>query len=468
MPRFLHLADIHLGFDKYDSPQRTLDFFRAFQDALVRYAIQPQVDFVLIAGDLFEHRHILPVTLNHAQICLEMLREAEIPVLAIEGNHDYRPYGSRTSWLRYLAGWELLMLLEPDDHDQLEPWNPDEKVGGYVDLDCGVRVIGSRWYGAAAPQAILKLANTIEQLPPGPEHTVMMFHHGLEGQVARYTGALRYQDLLPLREAGVDYLALGHIHRHYSAEGWIFNPGSTEANSVIENQTQNPRGVYSVTLSPEGISTTLQQDYYQRPIVRLGLTVDSRHPAAEVEAAAIELIKQKFPPQKQAGKQQSGNHPQPDKAAPIVELRLQGQVSFNRLDLDVRTLRDKLQALSGALIFLLRYDVTSTAYDTAIPGAEEEVPPRQEIEQYVFTDLLAAYAQYRDQAPQLARGLMELKEQLLSGHSAEVDLYNRVEQLLAQAALQPAAGQPLAHQELAPQQSTSQVSQLTEPAPSHV
>jgi hypothetical protein len=34
-----------------------------------------------------------------------------------------------------------------------------------------------------------------------------MFHHGLEGQISRYAGALRYAELLPLKEAGVDYLA---------------------------------------------------------------------------------------------------------------------------------------------------------------------------------------------------------------------------------------------------------------------
>lgn len=77
----------------------------------------------------------------------------------------------------------------------------------------------------------------------------MMFHHGLEGHVSRYSGALRYQDFAPLLTAGVDYLALGHIHRSYSAESWIFNPGSIEANSVIENQDQNPRGVFLVNLT---------------------------------------------------------------------------------------------------------------------------------------------------------------------------------------------------------------------------
>ena len=91
MAKFLHIADIHLGFDRYNSPERTKDFFRAFQTTLEQYALEASVDFVLIAGDLFEHRNIMPATLNQAQVCLQVLQEEGIPVLAIEGNHDNRP-----------------------------------------------------------------------------------------------------------------------------------------------------------------------------------------------------------------------------------------------------------------------------------------------------------------------------------------------------------------------------------------
>ena len=97
MPRFLHLADVHLGFDRYDNKTRTKDFFLALHDALQKYAVDEQVDFVVIAGDLFEHRTIQPNILNQAKICLQLLKEAGIPVLAIEGNHDNRPYGTLTN-----------------------------------------------------------------------------------------------------------------------------------------------------------------------------------------------------------------------------------------------------------------------------------------------------------------------------------------------------------------------------------
>ena len=418
MPRFLHVADVHLGYTKYDSPERTKDFFLAFSDALERYAIEPQVDFVLIVGDLFEHRQVLPAVLNQAQLCLDRLLEAGIPVFAIEGNHDYRPYGTQTSWLRYLADWGRVILLEPNTEESLEPWNPETRQGGYIDLDCGVRVIGSRWYGAAAPQAIQSLAAQIERLPSGPEQTVMMFHHGLEGHVSRYSGALRYQDFAPLLTAGVDYLALGHIHRSYTAESWIFNPGSVEANSVIENQAQNPRGVFLVNLTQKGIEADLKSDYYQRPIVRLTLKADPKQTAAELEAAAIATIKTAS----EKGKIKNA----------IVELRIQGTIGFDRSDLNVRELRSQLHTLSQALVMLIKYDVTGVEYHTYLSDLEE-LPSRHEIERLVFTDLLAANVHYRDQAEDLSTGLMDLKDRLLK-EQTEPELYQFAQDLLSEKA----------------------------------
>lgn len=416
MPRFLHVSDIHLGFDRYDSKERTLDFYRAFRDALQQYAIAPQVDFVVIAGDLFEHRHIQPNILNQAQLCLQALQDAGIPVLAIEGNHDNTPYGTKTSWLRYLSDWGLLKLLEPSTpgtgNALYEPWDAETRRGGYIDLDCGVRVLGSYWYGASAPNAIASLAEAIKTLPPPPAHTVMLFHHGLEGQIARYQGALRYNDLLPLKEAGVDYLALGHIHKNYTMEGWIFNPGSVEANNVEESQCD--RGVYLVELNAAGIRADLKRDYTQRSIVRLKVTARGQESQEALEEAAIATVQQAI---------QSGTI-QPA-AAPIVELRIEGQVGFDRLELDTRKLQQQLQQLTGALIFLLRYNVDTVEYASHI--ADEA--SRFQVEREVFLDLLTAHNTYKKQAPELAQGLIDLKDQQVQGRS-DADLYQFVQTLL--------------------------------------
>lgn len=417
MARFLHLADIHLGFDRYNSPERTKDFFFALADVLEKYAIAEAVDFVLIAGDLFEHRVIQPAVLNQAQICFQRLNEANIPVLAIEGNHDNTPYGTSTSWLKYLSQWGLIKLLEPGDIARGEPfythWDDTHRRGGYVDLPCGVRVLGSAWYGAAATGAIAQIAQAIQALPPGPENTVLMFHHGLEGQIARYRGALRYSELLPLQEAGVDYLALGHIHKSYSEGGWIFNPGSLEANNVEESDFQ--RGAYLVEITPSGIEAALKKDYRQRPVVRL--QVKAR--GDESEEDIVDLSRTAIASAIQTGQLVPHEHP-------IVELRITGQVGFERLELDTKQLQKDLQALSQALIFLLKYEVEEKEFVS--PLAEES--GRHQIEKATFLDLLTAHRDYKKRADHLANALIDLKTMHLTGQGEEA-LYEYLDEILS-------------------------------------
>lgn len=415
MAKFLHIADIHLGFDRYDSPERTKDFFRALQTVLRRYAIEEGVDFVAIAGDLFEHRNIKPATLNQAQVCLQMLKDADIPVVAIEGNHDNRPYGTRTSWLKYLSEWDLLKLLEPNDganaEHRLPPWDDSTRSGGYIDLPCGVRVIGSSWYGATAPRAIELLAEAIQDLPTGPDHTVLLFHHGLEGQISRYAGALRYSELLPLKAAGVDYLALGHIHKNYTAEGWVFNPGSLEANNVDESRFQ--RGAYLVELSAGGVDAQLKSDYFQRPIERVEVVAKGQESLDELTELAMERAIAA------AAKHQND-------ISAIVELKITGQVGFDRLELDTRRLQEAIKAASGALVVLVKYDVEDVAYQTPLNNGQN----RFEIEQSIFEDMLTAHRDYKSRAPELAQGLTDLKNRQLSG-ADEIALYGLVETLLS-------------------------------------
>jgi DNA repair exonuclease SbcCD nuclease subunit len=415
MARFLHIADVHLGFDHYNNRSRTKDFYLALHDVLQKYAIDAKVDFVVVAGDLFEHRMIQPAILAQAKDCFEPVKAAGIPVLAIEGNHDNRPYGTRTNWLQYLADDGLVMLLEPTTGEAgvlYEPW--DGMVGGYVDLACGVRVCGSSWYGSSAPKAVATLADAIAQLPTHDGPTVMLFHHGLEGQIARYQGALRYDDLLPLQKAGVNYLALGHIHKSYAVEGWIFNPGSLEANSIQEADFD--RGAFFVEISNEGIQAELKTDYYQRKIVRLRQNTNGQESLSELEEAAIAVVEKAM--QKKQLK--------PEDEA-IVELRIEGKVGFDRLDLDTRKLQQRLQEMSNALIFLLRYNVESTEYQTPLI----EDANRRQIEQDVFLDLLTAHNSYKKNADRLAQGLIELKDMNLKSDSEE-EMYEYVAGLLGQ------------------------------------
>lgn len=120
-----------------------------------------------------------------------------------------------------------MQLLEPihldDGSIHLLPWNEEERRGSYSEA-AGVRIVGSQWYGSNATKVIQPLSEALEALPPA-EHTLLMLHMGVEGYLNEYAGGVTYSQLLPLKET-VDYLALGHVHKRYQVEDWIFNPGS--------------------------------------------------------------------------------------------------------------------------------------------------------------------------------------------------------------------------------------------------
>src|SRR5205807_945373 len=95
MFKFIHAADIHL-----DSPLRGLERYegapadkirQATRDAfenLVQAAIDEEVAFVLIAGDLYDGDWKDYQTGLYFVAQVSRLREANIPVILIAGNHD--------------------------------------------------------------------------------------------------------------------------------------------------------------------------------------------------------------------------------------------------------------------------------------------------------------------------------------------------------------------------------------------
>ncbi|MGH2480848.1 MAG: DNA repair exonuclease, partial [Ktedonobacteraceae bacterium] len=119
---FINIADTHLGNEQYGVRERFNDFSRAFWD-IMQEALKREVDFVVIAGDLFNKRAIDARTLLHSIRGLETLRERGVPVIAIEGNHDRSYYREGTSWLQFLCHEGYLTLLDPrmqDGAPQLE------------------------------------------------------------------------------------------------------------------------------------------------------------------------------------------------------------------------------------------------------------------------------------------------------------------------------------------------------------
>ena len=108
MTRFLHCADIHLGYTQYGKTERFNDFGRALFAVIDKATgrtvpfdphIEGKVDFVILAGDLFHKRAIDALTLNQAVRALQRLRDAGIPCIAVEGNHERAYYDQTIGWM---------------------------------------------------------------------------------------------------------------------------------------------------------------------------------------------------------------------------------------------------------------------------------------------------------------------------------------------------------------------------------
>ena len=103
MIRFIHAADLHLDtpFSGLEQTSKRLAGklreapFESFS-RIVDIAIEKKVDFVLLAGDLYNTKR---VNIKAQSLFIEQLNRLEkidIPVYLIRGNHDYLTEESKT------------------------------------------------------------------------------------------------------------------------------------------------------------------------------------------------------------------------------------------------------------------------------------------------------------------------------------------------------------------------------------
>ena len=237
--KFLHAADIHLGYQQYGLDERYDDFADGFH-WIIETALEERVAFLLIAGDLFEKRTLDPLTLLIAVRGFERLKSVGIPVVAIEGNHD-RVYGEGISWMEYLNRNELVYLLDctrRDDGWVPQPWEDSERTGGYVDIE-GARVYGLKYRGAQSGSVLKAVGESLQfTWSPKVQFSVFACHTAIRGlydgssQKGRQSElSVREHELSGLRQH-IDYLALGHTHipyiREFDGKNWFHNPGCPE------------------------------------------------------------------------------------------------------------------------------------------------------------------------------------------------------------------------------------------------
>ncbi len=390
--QFLHLADIHLGKQQYNSSDRFDDFSHAFRRAM-DLGIENRVDAIVIAGDLFDKATVEPLSYIQAAKTLSRARQAGIPVIAVEGNHDtYFRYRNQISWLDALAHEGYLVLLRPnwDSEQLLSPW--DGESGGYIDI-AGVRFAGLPWIGAATALRVPSLAQSLAMLPrDGIHSTVLLAHLGIEGVMPRVSGCLTYDQLQPLHDC-VSYLALGHLHQPFESDHWAFNPGSLEVCDAQESRSK--KGVYLIGIEGEGAFTARYIETSHRPFYSITFPVDSCDTPQELYRRLRDSLRE------------HAWHWRQELLPPVVVLALVGTLSFDRSALDTQVIEQAIREEVDPLLARV------TADNLSYPGEEIAVDnqlPHEQLERAVLREIAGRDSRYLPHAESWARAMVDLKE----------------------------------------------------------
>jgi DNA repair exonuclease SbcCD nuclease subunit len=413
------MSDVHLGCRRYNLDERTKDFFRSWHDVLTNHALPNAVDFVLIAGDFFDRRNIDPQTMNHALAGLQLLKDAGIPVVAIEGNHDRRDAVSDYSWMRSFSQAGFFILLEPAPAAevaeaeesalpwQMVPWDEEAKAGSYVDIK-GARIFGTHWYGTSANAAMPMLAESLRAARGEGLFHILLLHTDVEGQLNRPIPALSVERLKELRSL-VDYVALGHTHKRFELENWAFNPGSLEACSIDEYREE--RGLYLVEVDDDrAVKATFIDDYVQRPFQRLTFDVSGAEDPEAVRVGVSDVV----------AREARVHDPESDEPAPIIEINLRGHLGFKNSLLDMRRMREEALEKTGALHVMLKNQSVPVEY--AVAAGLDADTSRAYRERRIVEDLIARDNRYRDRAREMAELVLEAKRRALGDEPPEAIL----------------------------------------------
>ncbi len=397
--KFLHIADVHLGCTRYQLAESPRDFFDAWVDVMQRYAIGEKVDFVIMCGDFFHKRSVPPETMNYAVEGLTMLREAGIPVVSIEGNHDQKHTDNEFSWLRSLSIWGLTKLLEPISAAgkfEYTAWDEDLKKGGYIDIG-RARIFGSDWYGASGNWAIPMLTAAIKENRRDGAFHILLLHTDVEGHQVHPIPALSMDALKELKSA-VEYVGLGHTHKHYEIDNWAFNPGSIEVTNISE--FRETRGAFIVEIDEKDrVSARHVDEYHHRPFQQISFPVTGYADAKDITADLLEKVKIE------------ARVAEPGKPQPIIEISLRGQLGFPNSALEMQKIRDEIKALTDALhVRVKNHTVPADYLETT--GESDDVG-REQLERRVINDLVFRDNRYKTRSDTMADAVIGAKRMAL-------------------------------------------------------
>ncbi|MGE0288462.1 MAG: exonuclease SbcCD subunit D [Bradyrhizobium sp.] len=236
--RFLHASDLHL-----DSPLRGLERYegapveevrgatrRAFEN-MVQCALREKVDFVVIAGDLYDGDWPDFNTGLFFAKGMVQLGESGIAVYVVRGNHD--------------AASKLTRSLPLPKNVHLFP---DKAPKTLTDDNLGLAVHGQSFATAAV---LDDLAADYPNAVPGL-FNLGVLHTSLTGRPGHDNYAPTTE--MVLKSKGYDYWGLGHVHAREIVlrDPWVVYPGNPQGRHIRE---QGAKGCELVTVEDGKIAT---------------------------------------------------------------------------------------------------------------------------------------------------------------------------------------------------------------------
>jgi DNA repair exonuclease SbcCD nuclease subunit len=163
--RFLHTADWQLGMTRHflagDAQPRYSAARRAAVAGLGALAAEVGAEFVVVAGDVFEHNQLAPQVISQS---LEAMRAIGIPVYLLPGNHD--PLDASSVYTGALFTAErpdnVIVLDRPGPH-QVRP---------------GLEIVAAPWRSKVPTTDLV--AEVLGDLEPGPATRVLVAHGGVD------------------------------------------------------------------------------------------------------------------------------------------------------------------------------------------------------------------------------------------------------------------------------------------------
>lgn len=423
--KFLHISDVHLGCTRYQLEESPKDFYLAWVDVLQKYAVEEKVDFVIMAGDFFHKRNVPPETMNHAFAGLSLLKDAGIPVLTIEGNHDQKHNDTEYSWLRSLENWHLLHILEPRNVEGkfvYDAWDYDSEHyirGGFIDIG-KARIFGSAWYGASANWAIPMLTEAIKDNQRTGAFNILLLHTDVEGHQTHPIPALSIANLKELKSV-TNYVALGHTHKCYEIDNWAFNPGSLEITSIDEYR--ETRGAWLVEIGNDNeVIAQHVRDYTQRPFQRIGFDVTGIADPKAVTDGVLAKVKGEARSASDYSNmnisdQSEIRNPNSQIVSPIIEITLRGHLGFPNSLLEQSKMREEAQAMTNALHVRIKNHTAPVEY--AVAADLEEDASREKLERRVIEDLIIRDNRYKMRVEDISEAVIGAKRMALSDEEPE-------------------------------------------------